>query len=69
MIQTSYDPQADAMSLWFAPPGITAASTREVAPGVMLDVDRDGQVIGVEVLGVRQRRHGTKPALARSAAE
>jgi uncharacterized protein YuzE len=60
MIQTSYDPEADAMSVWFAPPGATAAGTEEVAPGVMLDFDADGQVIGIEVLGVRQRMHGTE---------
>jgi uncharacterized protein YuzE len=68
MIQTSYDPEADAMSVWFAPPGITAVGTEEVAPGVMLDFDGNGQVIGIEVLGVRQRIHGieavgaTRPA-------
>ena len=49
MIQTTYDPEADAMSVWFADPGVVAAATEEVAPGVMLDFDCDGQVIGVEV--------------------
>lgn len=62
MIQTSYDPEADAMSIWFAAPGIVAATTEEVASGVMLDFDSDGQVIGIEVLGVRQRMHGAVPA-------
>ena len=70
MIQTTYDPEADAMSVWFAAPGVVAAATEEVAPGVMLDFDCDGQVIGVEVLGVRQRSRAAKPAVpARSAAE
>lgn len=70
MIQTSYDPEADAMSVWFAAPGIVAATTEEVAPGVMLDFDGNGQVIGIEVLGVRQRMHGAEPAASvRSAAE
>jgi uncharacterized protein YuzE len=70
MIQTSYDPEADAMSVWFAAPGVVAAATEEVAPGVMLDFDGNGQVIGVEVLGVRQRMHGAEHAApARSAAE
>jgi uncharacterized protein YuzE len=62
MIQTSYDPEADAMSIWFAAPGIVAAATEEVAPGVMLDFDSIGQVIGIEVLGVRQRTRGAVPA-------
>ena len=70
MIQTSYDPEADAWSVWFAGPGVVAATTEEAAPGVMLDFDADGQVIGIEVLGVRQRMRGAQPAAAaRSAAE
>jgi uncharacterized protein YuzE len=70
MIQTSYDPEADAMSIWFAPPGVSSAGTEEVAPGVMLDFDGNGQVIGIEVLGVRQRTHGTAAVdAARPAAE
>jgi uncharacterized protein YuzE len=31
------------------------AETREVQPGVMLDLDAAGQVIGIEVLDVRRR--------------
>ena len=55
MIRTSYDPEADALSVWFGPPGVTSAGTEEVAPGVMLDFDAAGQVIGIEVLDVRER--------------
>lgn len=70
MIQTTYDPEADAMSVWFAAPGVVAASTDEVAPGVLLDFDSNGQVIGVEVLGIRQRMRPAEAATqARSAAE
>jgi len=53
MIQTTYDPEADAMSVWFAAPGIIATTIEEVAPCVMIDFDSSGQVIGTEVLGVR----------------
>ncbi len=68
MIQTSFDPEADAFSVWFAPAGVNSAGTEEVAPGVMLDFDADGRVIGIEVLGVRERMalvrptEGVKPA-------
>ena len=31
------------------------AETEEVAPGIMLDFDSDGRVIGVEVLNVSER--------------
>ena len=71
MIQTTYDPEADAMPVWFAAPGVTATTTEEVAPGVMLDFDSSGQVIGIEVLGVSRRSRSAEPAAAprRSAAE
>ena len=71
MIETCYDPEADAFSARFTPHGALTAETREVAPGVMLDFDTVGTVIGVEVLSVRLRLsgayHGT--AAAKSAAE
>jgi uncharacterized protein YuzE len=34
--------------------------TEEVAPGVMLDFDADGRVIGIEVLGVRDRMQAVR---------
>jgi uncharacterized protein YuzE len=55
MIRTSYDPEADAMFVWFAPDGVKSAETEEVAPGIMLDFDSDGRVIGIEVLDVGAR--------------
>jgi uncharacterized protein YuzE len=62
MMKTSYDPEADAMFLWFGPEGKNSARTQEVAPGVMLDFDEDGRVIGIEVLDVRERMKGSKAA-------
>lgn len=55
MITTTYDPEADALYVYLAPRDTKALGTREVAPGVMLDFDANGQVIGVEVLNVRAR--------------
>ena len=43
------------MFVWFAPEGTKSASTTEVAPGIMLDYDAAGNVIGIEVLDVRER--------------
>jgi uncharacterized protein YuzE len=54
MISTSYDPQADAFAARFAPKG-TYVESQEVAPGVILDFDANGQVIGIEVLNVSLR--------------
>lgn len=71
MITTSYDPEADAFSLWLAPPGTVSARTEEVAPGVMLDFDESGQLLGIEVLQVRARGQAVSalPAAVRPAAE
>jgi uncharacterized protein YuzE len=62
MMRTSYDPEVDAMFIWFGPEGVKSVETEEVAPGVMLDFDENGQVIGVEVLGVSQRMSKAKAA-------
>jgi hypothetical protein len=60
MIKTSYDPEADAFAARFAPAGAATAETREVVPGVML-----------EVLSIRQRMAGAYHGMreAKSAAE
>jgi uncharacterized protein YuzE len=54
MMKMHYDPEADAFAVKFAPTGAYVES-EEVAPGVTLDFDADGQVIGIEVLDVRKR--------------
>ena len=55
MIRTSYDPEADAMFVWFGPEGVKSVETQEVAPGIMLDLDTEGRVIGIEVLDLSER--------------
>jgi uncharacterized protein YuzE len=55
MIKTSYDPEADAMFVWFAQEETKSVETQEVAPGIMLDFDSTGRVIGIEVLDVSKR--------------
>ena len=55
MIRTSYDPEADAFYARFAPDGVPVEGTEEAAPGVMIDFDADGDVVGVEVLNVSLR--------------
>ena len=52
---TTYDPEADALSVQIAPPGTEIATTEEVAPGVILDFDADGRLVAIEVLSVRKR--------------
>lgn len=61
MIKTSYDPAADAMFIWLAPEDAVSVETREISPGIMLDYDAAGRVIGIEVLDMRERVTGTPP--------
>lgn len=65
MITTSYDPDADALYVRFAPKGTTIADTRELEPGILLDVDDAGHLVGIEVLSVRSR--ATLPSLPSAA--
>ena len=69
MIRTSYDPEADALFVWLVPEGVKSAGTEEVAPGVMLDFDAVGRVIGIEVLDVRARATEAASPAAPVAAE
>lgn len=62
MIRTSYDPEADAMFVWFGPEGAKSVETTEVAPGINLDIGADGEPIGIEILHVSKR--GMRPAAA-----
>jgi uncharacterized protein YuzE len=55
MMRTTYDPEADALFVWFGPEGVSSANTEEVAPGIMLDFDIEGRVIGIEVLDLSER--------------
>jgi uncharacterized protein YuzE len=70
MMRTTYDPEADAFYARFAPDGVSIAHTNEVAPGVMIDLDADGQMVGVEVMSVSVRGTGAYGKVpVRSAAE
>jgi uncharacterized protein YuzE len=62
-MRMTYDPAADAMYLYLTErvaEGASATRTEEVAPGVMLDFDGAGRVIGIEMLSVSQLP-GAKP--------
>jgi Uncharacterized conserved small protein len=49
-MKVEYDPARDLLYLWLRPPGTTAAATETVSPGVHADFDRDGTLIGLEIL-------------------
>ncbi len=60
-----YDSEADALYVRFA--AAKVVDSEEVAPGVMLDFDEEGRIVGVEVL--EARRHLAEGAELPSAAE
>jgi uncharacterized protein YuzE len=49
-MKIEYDAVRDLMYIWFSPPGEKSAKTETVAPGVHADFNRQGQLIGIEVL-------------------
>lgn len=55
MISTTYDAEEDALYVRVAARDAKVTDTREVEPGIMLDMDAAGRVIGIEVLGVSAR--------------
>jgi len=67
MIRTNYDPEADVLHLAFGPKDAQYDNSQEVAPGMFVEFDTDGQPIGVEVISVRRRSEATE--VIRPAAE
>ncbi len=53
MTVTRYDSQADAA--YFKLGDATVLESEEVAPDVILDFDKDGRLVGVEVLHAQAR--------------
>ena len=49
-MKIEYDAVRDLLYLWFGTPGERAARTETVMPGVHADFDRDGRLLGIEVL-------------------
>ena len=64
MIRTDYDPEADLLHVTFGPPGVRSDTSEEVAPGVFVEFDPNGNPIGIEVISVRRRSGGIAPMQA-----
>lgn len=52
--RATYDPEADAIAIRFPQSGKDYRESEEVAPGLVLDFDADGRVIGVQLLDVQE---------------
>jgi uncharacterized protein YuzE len=49
-MKIEYDSVLDLLYIWFGIPGEKAAKTETVVPGVHADFNRQGRLIGIEVL-------------------
>jgi uncharacterized protein YuzE len=49
-VKIDYDPVRDLLYVYFAEPDVKAAETITVTPGVHADFDREGKLIGIEVI-------------------
>lgn len=48
-MRLTYAPDVDAMAIWLAP-GAKTIGAREIAPDIYADFDKDGRLLGIEVL-------------------
>lgn len=62
-MKIEFDPLADAAYMEIS--GGEVENTKEIAPGIMLDLDEQGRVVGIEVLYVSKR--DSLPAMKQAA--
>jgi uncharacterized protein YuzE len=53
-MKIEYDPERDLLYIYFTEPIMKAAETVTIKPGVHADFDKDGKLIGIEVLDARE---------------
>jgi uncharacterized protein YuzE len=56
-MKLEFDPQADAVYLELTEAEVEKST--EIQPGIVLDYDAEGRVVGIEVLYVSQRRQSS----------
>jgi uncharacterized protein YuzE len=66
VIRTNYDPEADILHVGFGRPDARSDMSEDVAPGVRVEFDADGNPIGIEITSIRRR--GTVHEAPRAAA-
>ncbi len=52
-MKTEYDPEANALYVKFSDDKI--AKTEELRPGIILDFDSRGHIVGIEMLDAKQK--------------
>ncbi|GHU03915.1 hypothetical protein FACS1894158_03240 [Betaproteobacteria bacterium] len=61
-MKLEFDPQADAAYLEISDADIE--TTRQLEPGIIVDYDAKGHIVGIEVLSISKRRNQTLPKAA-----
>jgi uncharacterized protein YuzE len=54
-VKVTIDRFADAAKIRLGSEAAVPGASRELAPGVLLDFDENGQVVSIEVLGLKRR--------------
>mgnify|MGYP006308205283 FL=1 len=49
-MKMEYDPARDLLYMWFGTPGTKSAETKTIKPGLHADFDKEGKLLGIEVL-------------------
>jgi len=49
-MKIDYDPERDLMYIYFVEEIKKVAETKTVSPGIHVDFDKDGELIGIEIL-------------------
>jgi uncharacterized protein YuzE len=68
-IRMTHDPEVDVLHLRLGSDDATYDGATEVAPGVFVEFDTDGNAIGVEILSVQLRASGAHGQPAKAAAD
>lgn len=58
-MRVEYDSQANALYIYLQE-NRRVAQTREIEDGLIVDLDKSGKVIGIEILDVKERMGGKK---------
>lgn len=53
-MKIEYDPERDLLYIYFADPQKKSAETITIKPGVYADFDKDGRLIGIEVIDAKE---------------
>jgi len=53
-MKIEYDPRADALYIYLKEDA-EVAETHDLKPGIMVDYDREGNLVGIEILDVKKR--------------